>query len=149
MFASICIQLQELTKEKPPGRDFPFPGLCLLPGTLTEHLLTQNANWDKDEEVAECEGEIRGEEHKMRTRGGGGEGAPPTSGRPGTAPSEPSVVPRWLTPAPREGRAPGSPPSISRFPPAPLCHTHFEAVSALFIWTNDLGLRVLGRPQRG
>lgn len=97
--------------------------------------------------MAVCEAEIRGEEHRVRRRGRweqrevgeGGGGALLTSGRPGTALSELNVVPRWLSPAPREGRASGFPPSINHFHPGPCCPTNSKQfqhfLSGQMIWT--------------
>lgn len=80
----------------------------------------------------------------MRAEGGGregGGGALLTSGRPCTALSELNVVPRWLSPAPREGRASGFPPSINHFHPGPRCPANSKQfqhfLSGQMIWTLE------------
>lgn len=88
--------------------------------------------------MAVCEAEIRSEGAKGERRG---VGALLTSGKPGTALSDLNVVPRWLSPASREGRASGFPPSINRFHTGPLClrnskqFQHF--LSGQLIWTTE------------
>lgn len=66
MFASICIQLQELTKEKTPGEEvFFFFCLCFLSETEKNSyfhgILIHAKKKKRKEKLAVCEAEIRGE----------------------------------------------------------------------------------------
>lgn len=132
MFASICIQLQELTKEKAHWEETFFL-LFVLVFVLFfnwEQLLSQNTNFyppqkrKKKRERWEWGGCVWGRDKRREGRGWGegersgkewreergGWAALLTTGRPGTALSELNLVPGWLSPALQEGRAPGFPP---------------------------------------
>lgn len=63
MFASICIQLQELTKEKP--RSEGFFSFCFLTGTLKKNSYLHGILINNTKKVAE----IRGEGNRVRRRG--------------------------------------------------------------------------------